>query len=389
MKAQYEIHLYSNTGVYLKTLTSRITSLEWRRRLGDVGNFELTLSDRIKPVDTSLFQLNGRVLIYRKAHAGAAARLEFMGFIRGWDFETDKRGVTRYKWFGPDQNDILASRTCFKADASYMLWRHGYTNYADTVMRLMVEDNLGAGGTTGVTNLTARNIVTSNTAGLTVSIEPSGTATQCGTAGMITWPSPGMNLLANLQGLSLASRGYVAAGSTAAVPVYFDLMLHEPTKLTFRCVSPRLGIDHRWNAAIPVYFGVDYGNLVEPRWRFDRTHEVNAGVALFENQAGSDLSWAVGSAATEAPLNRRENSTWATDWLNGRAQQLVEEGTPKHEFTGKIKDTLGCRYGIHWGMGDEVSVVYLKQRYDVRIASVGAVCKSGAEHLTPEFEVIQ
>jgi hypothetical protein len=65
MQAQYEVHLHTPQGTWIKTLTKRITRLFWRRKLGEVGRFEITLSDRLQPVDTSLFPLNGKALIYR------------------------------------------------------------------------------------------------------------------------------------------------------------------------------------------------------------------------------------------------------------------------------------------------------------------------------------
>ena len=59
-----------------------------------------------------------------------------VGFIRDWDFETDGRGVTRYTWYGPDQNCLLAGRICFPwhpYTAGH--WQTSMRRYIDTMMR--------------------------------------------------------------------------------------------------------------------------------------------------------------------------------------------------------------------------------------------------------------
>jgi hypothetical protein len=388
----YEVHLFSNTGSYLRTFTKRITGLTWGRHLGEVGRFSLTLSDRLRPVDPDLFQLNGRVAIYRKAHVFATAKLEMLGFIRYPDFQTDKRGVTRYTWYGVDQNDLLTSRIVYpyhpyNDTPGVGAWRNYMTSYADTMMRELVEDNLGAGSS----NPTARDLVTSNGAGLTIAIESSATATSCTTAGQITTEMGGKNLLALCSELSAASKTFIAQGSTVAVPVYFDMCLDTDTSLTFRVRPTRWGMNHRADSGNPVYIGMPYGNLREPRREYDRTLEVNAGLGMYHAQSYSASAWALDSTRIgEAPLNRREAAASAgQDQCAAVGNILINEGKSKPQFSGMIQDTWGCRYGVHWGLGDELTVDYLGRQYNVMVVGLDVECKQGRERITPRMEVLE
>jgi hypothetical protein len=385
--ASYEVHLYSNTGTYLRSFTKRIARLEWSRHLGEVGSFALTLSDRLSPVDPDLFMLNGRVAIYRKASPFDLAKLVMIGFIREWDFKTDERGVTRYTWRGDDQNGLLASRICFPWHPyTAGAWQVSMYRYADTMMRELVEDNLGAGSS----NDSDRDLVTSNTAGLTIAVEASSTTTSCTTAGQMWYEYGGKNLLDVCRDLNKASQTYMEpAIGTAAVPVWFDVCADTDTTLTFRTRPTRLGINHRADSGNPVYIGVAYGNLREPRWYYNRRGEVNAGLALYYAMSYSNSSWATDDTRIgEGPLNRREAAATASEGELGTiANALINEGKPKPEFSGFIQDTAGCRYGVHWDLGDELSVDYLEKQYNVLVTGIDVECASGRERIEPTMEV--
>jgi hypothetical protein len=385
--AQYELHLYSNTGVYLGPLRKRITSLKWETHLGGLGHFELTLSDRLQPVDVSKFQKNGRVAIWRKAAPGAMDRLEMIGFIRDKHFRTDERGVTRYTFAGPDQNDLLNIRQCHPWHPyTAGFWHPNHYGYADNLMRELVEDNLGAGSS----NEAARDLVTSNTAGLTIAIESSATATACTTAGQMNVEHGGKLLLQQLQEMHLISLTYKQQDvGTAAVKVWYNLCADTDTTLTFRVRPTRWGMNHRSDSGSALPIGMSYGNLRVPEWNEVSSNEVNAGISLYYAMSYSSSSWALDQTRIdEAPLNRREAAATASDGDTGTvATQLINEGKPVKEFKGIIQDTPGCRYGVHWGDGDELTVDYLGLQYNVIVMGKRVECKRGRERIEPIMEV--
>lgn len=382
--ASYEVTLYSPTGIPIKTVTDRITRLDWSRELGQVGGFDLSFSDYLAPIDPSLFGLNSRILIQRKAVAFDTPRLELLGFVKDWEYKTDDRGITRYHFRGPDQNDLLDSFICFPFHPyTGGFWSPSRCQYIDTFMREMVEDNLGAGSS----NAAVRDVVTSNTAGLTIAVESSATATSCTTAGRIGAGNANKNLLAFLRELHNASATFKETNvGTAAVRVWFDMCLDGATALTFRTRPVRWGMNHRSDSGNHVPIGVSYGNLREPGWRLDRRREINTGYGSNPDIWWVD-PWRQSAGASDAPLNRREAAAVAGNDPSAVAEAIINEGRCYPVFSGLIQDTAGCRYGVHWGLGDELSIDYLSKQYHVIVTGIKVSCSAGREKIEPTMEV--
>jgi hypothetical protein len=393
MGAVYEVYLYSDTGAQLACLTKRLTRLEWNRVLCDQGSFAITLSDKLSAVDVAMFKLNCRVAIYRKPDPLGMSQLMMLGFIRGFDFETDIRGITRYTWYGPDQVCLLGDRICFPwhpYTGGFWLhdtgsnWRNGngLSAYIDTVMRNLVEDNMGGGSS----NEASRNMTSPSphVSGLTIGIESSAIESACAAAGQVTYEYGGLNLLAVLKGLHNTSHTY---GGAAATPCYFDMSADAADRLTFR-VFYGGWMDASADSGRAVHIGTRYGNLVMPRWQYDRTREVNA--VRGEGYWGSAWAgWHIDySRMNEAQLNRREGYCNAGEDGGAAAAALVNEGKPWPRFSGKILSTPICQFGLHWGLGTGLSVDYLGRQYETRVTGVGATVYGGKEDMSATFEVI-
>jgi hypothetical protein len=221
-------------------------------------------------------------------------------------------------------------------------------------------------------------------------VEASSTTTSCTTAGQMWYEYAGKNLLGACADIHRTSRNYQEpAVGTAAVPVWFDMCADTDTSLTFRTRPTRWGINHRADSGNPVYIGVPYGNLREPAWEHDRTTEVTAGLGLYFAQSYSISSWSLDATRIgQAPLNRREaGATAGENEANAVASALVNEGKPRPVFTGMIQDTPGCRYGVHWGLGDELSIDYLGKQYNVLVLGLDVECEAGRERIVPDMEV--
>ena len=139
--------------------------------------------------------------------------------------------------------------------------------------------------------------------------------------------------------------------------------------------------------ALPI--GVSYGNLRMPEWQEVSSNEVNAGLSIYYAGSYSGASWALDATRIgEAPLNRREAAATASDGELGTvANQLINEGRPVKEFKGIIQDTPGCRYGVEWGKGDELTCDYLGQQYHVMVTGLRVECARGKESIEPVMEV--
>jgi hypothetical protein len=169
------------------------------------------------------------------------------------------------------------------------------------------------------------------------------------------------------------------------VPVYFDMCLDSETALTFRTFATRRGMNHRADSGQAVYIGMPYGNLKTPRWEHDRTREVNAGLG-FQHDGLS--AWKTDAKRIgHAPMNRREGAATAGEELGVTADALINEGKPKPRFSGLIQDTPTNRYGVHWGLGDELSTDFLGEQYNVLVAGVNVEFYGGYEKLEPVMEV--
>lgn len=94
-----------------------------------------------------------------------------------------------------------------------------------------------------------------------------------------------------------------------------------------------------------------------------------------------------------SPFGRREAWNPAApastpDTVTDEAYSRLRDGQPRRSFRGRIVSQPGCIYGVHWGLGDLVSVAFAGE---VAAAEVHAVTTSGqgsTEQITAELRGI-
>ena len=386
MNVSYQLWLRGKDGTMLLDLTDKVVEFEWIKVANDRGMFAVTLPET---VDKDMFQLDGRVEIWRKGDSGLPLRIEQIGFIRRFFYKTDEGGVTFYRFSGPDLNDLLARRIIYpfhNAGGGVAGWTDSYTDYADNLMRHWVRDNLGASNDMSPTG---RDIVTSNTAGITFSIEADPATALANAAGTMTQTVALLNLLAGLQQIHKASKTYVAGGSTAAVPVYFDIVPDDYNVWTFKCFANRIGNDHSSDSGQPVMVSRDFGNLATPSADLDRNDETTAAYVQYGERSYRGVETASDTARTgESPFNRREVAGTETEILPAavKAAETMNHAKASRRFTGNMVNTDGCAYGVHWGFGDAVTVSYLGEQYDARVQSLQCKVTRDAETIDVTLE---
>ncbi len=387
MAVSYQIWLRNNAGIMLRDLTTMAAKWSWARILNDVGTFSIHLPEAF---DESLVDQNKatdqQVEIWRKAAENMPLRLELKGFIRRVVSTTDEQGKTWHVLTGVDAMDLLARRVVNPFVSGF--WAPDMTNYADTIMRTVVSYNLGSGNSNDADrDLTTAAAIAAQ--GFTFAVENVATTTYCTTAGTMPNVAVGTyGLLSILQEISESSKTYKG---TVAVPVYFNIDYTDWNILTFMAFANRIGNDHSSDSTNPVFVGLNFGNLQTPTMDVDRTNEITAVYSAFGS--GSYREWALSEDDRRnlSPLNRRELAISFSGQDNtggtGSREAKLNENKPKRNFSGRIVDAPGCLYGREWGHGDEITVSYLGQQYDVMVKAISAEYGEDGERISAVVEV--
>jgi len=146
----------------------------------------------------------------------------------------------------------------------------------------------------------------------------------------------------------------------------------------FRTYSPFYGTDRRQgHADSPTVFGLELENVRNPRRRVLRGREVTAVLGGWQG-GGQDRDIYTDTnpdALAESPYRRREQFEDISDVTtpdsipNVLAQYLIDNGELV-EVTFEPVQTAECLYGVHWALGDLVTLELWGASYDMRIVEV-------------------
>jgi hypothetical protein len=345
--------LHQATGAVLTIPTDWI-SLRYARNVCGMGWFELVL-----PGDFSVGQekrfTDWRLVVWRTP-SGGREYLDFAGFVRRVE-RTYSGGVSRITLSGPDYNEVLARRII--AYAAGTAYARKAATAADDLMKDFVAENLGASCVD-----TARDI---SAQGFSVQADL--------TAGTSLTKSAAWNRLdETLRQLYESSR------KTAATATFYGVVpLGDGYDMEFRTRAGQWGQDHRYPDGPDgaVIFSIERGNLDNVRQVYDASSEVNYVYGCGEGQLENRIQVTAGDATRIAAsvLNRREAAyenpgIAVSASLTDEAQEELEAGEPVQTFTADPLTVEGCAYGVHWGLGDQVTAIWLEDRFDCHIAGV-------------------
>lgn len=356
---RHEVYLDRDDGTRL-ALLDQFESLEYALVVNDIGACTIVLPGSF----ASLVAPDRRIEVWRAPESGKLA-MQRVYFTRKIKDQTDRDGNRWLIVTGYDGNYLLAGRIVAYAVGSAQA---SQTDQADDLMKSIVDENLGSGATDSSRDWSGNSL----TVQADLAAGPS-----------LTRGFSRRNVLTVLQDLAESAR-------QAGTEVYFDVVSTTPTALEFQTFTGQRGRDHTYpNGSPPVLLGVEFSNLAEPEHDQDYSDEVTFAYAGGQGEGSERV------IQTAEDTTRSGRSIWgrregfadarnesAAGGVTAAAQALVAEGRPRRRFTGRIVDTPGTRYGVHWAWGDKVTAVYEGQSFDAHIRAVRVTVDKGGLETT-------
>lgn len=357
-RADFEVRLYNETGV-LQAVVPDYTHLGYGKRVADLGVYEFGLPVE-HPVVPLLAHPRWQVEVRRRlspsAHDWAT---DFWGLTERLTIRHDgerELAISR----GRDLLSVLTHRlVCYRA-GTYK--RSTFDATAPDIARLLVYHNLGPGATVSegrlIDGVHPFIVVPASTpAGAYLSVS-------CAYD----------NLFSALQKLA------------RSVGAEFDIERAGPTEWVFRWYPEGMGTDR----SADVLFALELGNMADPEYDLDvstaRTVAVAAGQGEGKDRAVSVLTgngYAPGNGHSEVFADGRSISS--TSGLELLARRALAENERRETLNFTVLQTEGCRYGVHYHLGDKVAARYRDIWVQKRVAAVTVTVDDGGENTAVEL----
>ena len=153
-----------------------------------------------------------------------------------------------------------------------------------------------------------------------------------------------------------------------------------PTESTLelRTYAGQRGVDHRVGTSQPVILSRERGNLSNAVLTIDRSQEATVVIAGGKGQEDQRVI-AVASDATrmaDSPFNVIEtfvenSNTDDPATLTATAQAKLRASAPQITLVADVMETAGATRGIHYDLGDLVTVAHRGKQYDARLDVIG------------------
>jgi len=319
------------------------------RAVNDVGYCTLTIPklhylDRVNSLDQ--FTIDNIVTVWRKpALEFNVAKLEFVGFIRKRaEFENENGeffgvGIFDLKYLLSGREVISQLTTEGSTGATIM------SDYLDDMMKAIVIDTMDSDAAT------ARQWPY-------FSVAP-----DVGAVASHYYNIGHANVLDALQDIA-------DLAATNGTDLFFDVTYKNPTSLEFRTFVDQPGTD--CTIGNKSQFADWWGNIANPIMEEDYSEEFNSVYAWGAGNPGhQDLASGTDSDRTGRSIwALREYSFHAGNVRSGEGLDAIRKtelrrGRPRLSFTCNLLDTFeNSVYGVHWGFGDKVGVIFNSRRYE-------------------------
>lgn len=368
-EAKYELFIYDETGTRQFIITD-FFSLGYQRIVNNPGLLTFSIPD-FHPMALTLVERDWQVEVVRSRASdfrtninpsnAIAPYVDFGGFIRDEERVADSDGQVTVTYYVVGWSDLLR-----RAIVAYPPNRTGRTKFvnvaAETICKDIVKYNATTSGTTA--DGRDRNVPT---AGSYLSIE-----TDTGDGNLLDVFLSRTNLLDTLRDIASIGNGD------------FDVVKTGARAWQFRWYPAQLGTQK----ITSVVFALNYGNMVNPRLRYQRLEErtvaivagqeVN-GVRQVETVLGSGYNAATNSY--EVYVDGSDVSTNAG--LRDRGEARMQELKESRELTFDVLQTPGSLYGLHYFLGDIVTAVFQGVQITQKIEGVTiGFDSSGAETIS-------
>jgi hypothetical protein len=353
----YELWLLDDRGTRLALLNP--ISFQCLRVVNGVGAFQVQAHFDF---DEKLLAVDRWLEVWRGQTDGAL-QLEFAGLVRKWSIATDDDGATKIEIEGEDTNGLLRRRVVAALSTTAQADKSGP---GDDIIKAFVRENMGALCADATRDLSAHGLSVDEDLGL----------------------APTVTIAASYWVLLDALLDIVADSCYQGTQLYFDMVPLSAAQMRFQTFIGQRGADRSWpNGNPPLVFGLEFGNLGQPKLDHDYSEEWNYVYSLGkgENMHRSHAGWGDEPRMAASVYNRVEHvhesqQTQTANLLN-IAHRVAYVGRPLISFVGVIQDSDSSRYGRDWRFGDRVTATYHGRQFDALIASVRVGRTSEAEEI--------
>ena len=367
-KTYYEIWLSDQYGTRLALLDT-ILEMDIIKLINNVGYGSFTLPGDF---DQTLLGLDNMIEVWR-APAGGSLILENVYFLRRFEF-SNTGGLDVIHVGGPDGMDLINRRIV--AYASGTAQAKKTSGDVSAVILDIIRENLGGDATDSDRDLSGL--------GFSVGSDPPSTVSITGKG--ISW-KPLMRPLTELVAWASSEQGEF-------IYFYIEPEIQADGSMGFSAlVRPgQLKADRSYAKGVPVVFGLEWGNLKDPKLVYDYTKELNY---IYGGGSGEKSERNIVGTSDDGRLNasiwnRREgflDSRNDPDNVANRNHEKLAEFKPVVRFTAELLDTKIFRYGRDWYFGDRVVVNYQGRQIECIIKSVNIEIKrDGTEMITVKVE---
>jgi hypothetical protein len=342
---RYEIDWYTDAGVK-KGVIQAFTSLEYVRTENTIGSMILTIPRQLMRYED--FAVGQLFEIWREKHGSLELQNDTAYFLQDWQFYTDREGREYIQLFATDANWLLDTAIVWAYAGSAQAEK---TGKPDDMMKAIVREQLGDLAIVERRKLTVQNNVGAGGASITKAFAY-------------------RNVLTVLQELA-------DVANENGVYLVFDVVRTAPATFQFRTYAGQRGTDHSRTSGDPRLVGKQYGNLDEAA--FGTFHSDERNWVLVAGKGEEDARMTVQRYNTarigSSKWNRREyfkdsrdNDTTAA--LEADGDEVLNDYKPKQILTGRLLDTSGMQFGIHYQFGDIVTAQAFGYNVDCHISSV-------------------
>lgn len=168
----------------------------------------------------------------------------------------------------------------------------------------------------------------------------------------------------------------------------FDLVRTGAATFEFRWYLGQLGTDRHTT----VTFALEYGNMGNPVYEYDRMDERTVALVGGQGEAGArDTTEVTGPdyAADndiETFVDARDVDT--ADGRTSRGNKAMDEKRARPGFSFQVLQTPGCFYGLHYFLGDLCTARYDVVEQTVKVMGVTMTVDEGGEKVEVETEIV-
>jgi len=342
---RYEIDWYTDAGVKLGVIQA-FTSLEYVRTENTIGSMILTIPRQLMRYED--FAVGQLFEIWREKHGSLELQNDTAYFLQDWQFYTDRDGREYIQLFATDANWLLDTAIVWAYAGSSQAEK---TGKPDDMMKAIVREQLGDLAAVERRKLTVQNNVGAGGASITKAFAY-------------------RNVLTVLQELA-------DVANENGVYLAFDVVRTAPAIFQFRTYAGQRGTDHSRTSGDPRLVGKQYGNLAEASFGTFHSDERNVVLVAGKGEEADRLLLSrynygrIGASKwnrREYFKDSRDNET--IDELSSDAVEALNNFKPKQILTGRLLDTPGMQFGVHYQFGDIVTAQAFGYNVDCHISSV-------------------